>query len=147
MSESIDTGADADDEIVVTLSDYLDGVLPANRRAEVEAKIAGDATWKAAHAEMLEARNALSGLQKARAPEQFTDHVTETISQRSAGRFFGRRTLGDRVPFGVLLIVALLVLGVLAYVWWSSPTGSLERRTDKATPRPPAAGSEIVDKP
>ena len=140
------TEADIDDEIIVALSDYLDGVLPPDKKSEVETKIAADATWKAAHDEMVETRNALSGLQKARAPETFTEDVTQTIAKRSAGRFFGRKTFGDRVPFGVLLILALAILGVLAFLWWRSPTGTLEGGPSTAPP-PPHSGSAIVDKP
>ncbi|MGE0872769.1 MAG: anti-sigma factor [Kofleriaceae bacterium] len=132
-----------DDEIIATLSDYLDGSLPADRKHDVETKLATDDTWKQAHSDLVETRKALSGLQKARAPASFAQEVTQTIHKRSAGRFFGRRTLGDRVPFGVLLIVALLGLGVIAYVMWSSSTGSL--KVDRPSPAKP--GSAIVDKP
>ena len=136
---------DADEELIVTLSDYLEGSLPADRKAEVEAKLASDPQWKAAHAEMVEARDALSGLQKARAPESFSEGVTQTIHKRSAGRFFAKKTFGDRVPFGALLLIALLGLGALAYVLWSSPTGSLKVDPERAAPSQPS--EPIVDKP
>jgi anti-sigma factor RsiW len=139
--------ADIDEEIIVTLSDYLDNVLPLDQRADVEAKIANDAAWKSAHAEMVDARDAvkpLSGLQKARPDVKFTDDVTGLIEKRSAGRFFGRRTFGDRVPFVAILVVALIGLGILAYVMWSSPTGSLKVDKERA---PSQQGSAIVDKP
>lgn len=136
---------DVDEEIIVTLSDYLDGTLPADRKADVEAKLASDPQWKVAHTEMVEARDALSGLQKARAPERFSEGVTQTIHKRSAGRFFAKKTFGDRVPFGALLVVALLGLGVLAYVLWSSPTGSL--KVDPERPPTPRPSTPIVDKP
>ena len=132
-----------DDEIVATLSDYLDGVLPEGRRREAEAKLGSDERWKRTHAELVETRNALSGLQKARAPASFAEEVTSTIHQRSAGRFFARKTLGDKVPFGVLLVVALLGLGVIAYVMWSSSTGSLKVDRERGT----KPGSAVVDKP
>ena len=77
------------------------------------------------------------------APASFAQEVTSTIHARSAGRFFARKTLGDKVPFGVLLVIALLGLGVIAYVMWSSSTGSL--RVDP--PPPPKAGSAVIDKP
>ena len=130
----------ADDEIIATLSDYLDGALPAAERAEVEQKVASDAEWKRVHAELVETRSALSGLLKARAPETFTRDVTQTIHKRSAGRFFARRTFGDRVPFGVLLIVAVLGLVVIGYILWSSNTGSL--KVDRGSK--PAGGSESI---
>ena len=136
-----------DEQIIVTLSDYLDNVLPPDQRADVEAKIANDATWKSAHEEMVDARTVVtagtSTLQRARAPGKFTDEVTGTIEKRSAGRFFGRRTFGDRVPFVAILIVALIGLGIIAYVMWSSPTGSL--KVDKE--RKSNAGSAVIDNP
>jgi hypothetical protein len=58
---------------------------------------------------------------------------------------FARKTLGDRVPFGVLLVVALAGLLVIGYVLWSSTTGSL--KVDRAHDRPPAAGSSAVAPP
>ena len=116
----------ADDEIIATLSDYLDGALPAAERAEVEQKVERDAEWKRVHAELVETRSALSGLLKARAPETFTRDVTQTIHKRSAGRFFARRTFGDRVPFEALLVIAVLGLAVIGYLLWSSQTGSLK---------------------
>jgi len=133
-----------DDEIISTLSDYLDGALAADRRADVEHKLATDAEWKRAHTELRETRDALSGLQKARAPDSFTQDVTATIHKRSAGRFFARRTFGDRVPFGALLVVAVLALVVIGYVMWSSQTGSL-----KVDPRarPAPSGSAVAPKP
>ena len=115
-----------DEAIIAKVSDYLDGALGGAERADVERKIAGDATWKRAHAELTETRKHLSGLRKAHAPSSFVEGVAETIHKRSAGRFFARKTLGDRVPFGALLAVALAGLLVIAYVLWSSSTGSLK---------------------
>src|SRR5215212_8276363 len=98
------------DEIIAAVSDYLDGTLPADRRAEVVMKLASDPDYRRAHDEIASTRDALSGMQKTRAPASFDQEVTGTIRRRSAGRFFGRRTFGDRVPFGVLLLIALVIL-------------------------------------
>ncbi len=135
--------ATADDAIIATLSDYLDGALAKDQRAEVEQKIASDENWKRVHGELRETRNALSGLQKARAPDTFTNELTEKINKRSAGRFFARRTFGDRVPFSALLVVAVLGLVVIAYVMWSSQTGSLKVDHGGGSAR---TGSAIVPK-
>jgi anti-sigma factor RsiW len=128
---------DLDEAILATMSDYLDGALTGAERAEVERKIAGDASWQRAHAELTETRKFLSGMRKAPAPPAFVEGVAETIHQRSAGRFFGRRTLGDRVPLGVLVALALAVILVIGYVLWSSSTGSLKVDREHA----PATGS------
>ena len=137
--------ADIDDEIVATISDYLDGALAGAQRDEVTAKIGNDAEWKRVHDEMLETRNFLSGMRKARAPESFATDVTATIHKRSAGRFFGRRTFGDRVPFGALVIVAVLALAVIGYVMWSSQTGSLKVQHDSNGA--PRGSADIVPAP
>jgi anti-sigma factor RsiW len=136
---------DVDEAAIGKLSDYLDGTLAAAERAEVARKIADDPAWKRAHAELTETRKYLSGLRKAHAPSSFAEDVAETIHQRSAGRFFGRRRLGDRVPFGALLVIALAGLLVIGYVLWASSTGSLKVEHDHA---PPAAqGSAAVSPP
>ncbi len=110
------------EEIIVALSDYLDNVLPPDVRADVETKIANDAVWKSAHAEMIDARS-----------------VVMAASARKLAAING-----DRVPFVAILVVALLGLGVIAYIMWSSPTGSLKVNKDQ---KPGAQGSAIVDKP
>ena len=133
-----------DDEIIATLSDYLDGVLPAERTAEVEQKLASDPDWKRVHDELRETRDALSGLQKARAPVKFDEDVTSTIHKRSAGRFFAKRTFGDRIPLGMVLIVGLLVLITIGAILWTSPTGSL--KPEAPHPEPQGSG-EVVPKP
>ncbi len=144
MTDAATTEPELDDEIIVVLSDYLDGALKGDAKHNVEQKIAGDPVWKAAHTEMVETREALSGMQKARAPVTFAEDVTATIHKRSAGRFFGRRTFGDRVPFTALLVVAILGLAVIGYIMYSSQTGSL--KVDKSTKQPPVA-PPVVDQP
>ncbi len=136
--------ADIDDDIIVKLSDYLDGSLAGADKADVEKKIAEDATWKRAHDELTETRKYISGLRKAHAPDgdKFVSEVTEKINKRSAGRFFGKKTLGDRVPFGVLVAIALVGLVIIAYVLWSSSTGSL--KVDREHEQPAGSGSALI---
>lgn len=142
MSEAVED--DIDDEVVAKVSDYVDGLLSGAERDEVANKIETDPIWKQTHAEMIENKKFMSGLQKARAPETFTKDVTETISKRSAGRFFGRKTFGDRVPFNALLIIAIIALAAVGYLMWSSQTGSLkvEKKppaTEHPAPKPPVS--------
>jgi anti-sigma factor RsiW len=118
--------SEAEDVIIVEVSDYLDGALAGPDKDAVAAKISNDPEYKRVHDDMVETRKALSGLQKARAPVTFAQDVTATIHKRSAGRFFARRTFGDRVPFSALLVVAVLGLCVIAYFMWASQTGSLK---------------------
>ena len=125
--------SEAEDVIIVEVSDYLDGALQGPEKAAVASKIEDDPEYKRVHAEMVETRNALSGLQKARAPSTFAADVTSTIHKRSAGRFFGRKTFGDRVPLLPLLIVAVLGLVVVAYLMMTSETGSLKSTPDHSS--------------
>ena len=121
--------ADVDDEIVVKVSDYVEGGLQGAERDEVAKKIETDPAWKKVHDEMVEARKFISGSMrqaKQKAPETFTSEITNTIAKRSGGRFFGRKTLGDRVPFNVLLVVAIIALASVGYLMWASQTGSLK---------------------
>jgi anti-sigma factor RsiW len=119
---------EVDEEVIIKVTDYLDGSLPAAEREDVAKKIASDDVWKRTHDEMVEARKMISGMRKAKPvePDKFVDNVTETIHKRSAGAFFARRTLGDRVPFGVLLVLAIIALIVIAVLMRSSTTGSLK---------------------
>jgi hypothetical protein len=145
MSEADDHDSDdVSDEVIIGVTDYLDGTLTGAAKADVEAKINSgkpeDRAWKQTHDEMREARDMISGIRerKEKAPETFVEDVTATIHKRSAGRFFARRTLGDRVPFGVLLVLAAIALGVVAYLMRSSPTGSLKVAKPPAQSAPPA---------
>ena len=139
-----DNGDEIDDAILARVSDYLDGALSPAERTEVADRIAKDPAWRRAHTELAETRSYLSGMGRPPAPPSFTENVAETIHLRSAGRLFGRRTVGDRVPFGVVLAVALAGIALIAYVLWSSSTGSLKVDRDRA---PAPAGSAALTPP
>jgi anti-sigma factor RsiW len=125
--------SDDEEKTIEAISDYLDGTLAGAERDEVAKKIDGDPEWKRVHDDLVELRKNVSGMQKQRASDTFAQDVTSTIHKRSAGRFFARRTLGDRVPFGALLVVAVLLLAVIGYVMWSSQTGSLKVEHDRGS--------------
>lgn len=137
---------DVPDEVIIKVTDYVEGKLTGAEHAEVAAKIASDKPedrmWKQTHDEMADARKVISGMRKAKAPDTFNEDVTSTIEKRSAGRFFARRTLGDRVPFGVLLIIAMIALGIVGYLMWSSPTGSLAVDKQPEAPKHKPLGIE-----
>lgn len=124
-----------DDESVAAINDFLDNALPTTRRNEVAAKLAEDPNWKRTHDELVQTRHLMAQMPKAIAPPTFASDVTSTIHSRSAGRFFGRRSLGDRVPFGVLAALTAIGLAIIAYLMWSSDTGSLRPRPQPAPDR------------
>lgn len=138
-AKSPDSAESADERLQALLSDYVDGTISAADRAEVERALAADPALRAEVEDLRGALPHLRKLDRAPAPAELGKTVEETIHRRSAGRFFARRTLGDRVPFGVLLIVALAALIVIVGLLWSSSTGSL-KRDPAPTPPPPPGG-------
>src|SRR5687767_777310 len=96
-------------------SDYYDKALPPPRAAEIEAHLAGCDRCKEEYERFLDTMRSISGLHKMSAPQHFEKQVEETIHRRSAGRFFGRRAFGDRVPFELLALVGL-ALGVAVWL-------------------------------
>lgn len=126
----------ANDEIIAALTDYHEGMGTAEQRKEIEAKLASDPAWRAIDAEMREELPPLAKLRKVEAPAEMASAVTETIHRRSGGRFFGKRALGDRLPTGLLLAIAVLLLGAMTAVWCRSTTGSLSSPRGTEAPRP-----------
>jgi anti-sigma factor RsiW len=110
-------------------SNYLDGAMSAEQRAAFENTLAESPEAKAAFDEFKRTVEAISGLHKMAAPQNFETGVEQTIHKRSAGKFFGRRAFGDRVPFELLAIIAMAaLLGI--YLWIrSSDTGSAKTET------------------
>lgn len=148
MSTSEPTAADEaeTERIEAMLSDYVEGTLSLDERKEVEAHLAKHPELAADVEAMREDRKKLESLNKTPAPEELGKKVEELIHRRSAGRFFGRRAFGDRVPFGVLAIAALVLAIVIALLLRSSSTGSLRRDPDDR-PRPSDEARESIPKP
>lgn len=128
------------------LSDYVEGTLALAERQELERHLAADPALREQLEETREAQKALRSLNKTPAPDDLGKSVEDIIHRRSAGRFFGRRAFGDRIPFGYLVIVALIAAIALWLALRSSSTGSL-RLDRKDAPKPPPGANEIVPKP
>ncbi len=137
MTDSVEPSAD--ERLQAMLSDYVDGTLAPADRAEVDAALARDPGLRAEVDELRAAVDDLRKLDRAAAPPELGKAVEDTIHRRSAGRFFARRTLGDRVPFGVLLLVALIALGIIVAALHASTTGSLKREPERTPPPPPGS--------
>ena len=146
MSEPSNADQAETERIEAMLSDYVEGTLSLAERKEVEAHLAAHPELKDELEQMREDQKKLKSLNKTPAPEELGQKVEEIIHRRSQGRFFARRTFGDRVPFGVILIVALVALIAIALLLWSSSTGSL-RLERKDTPRPSNEARESIPKP
>jgi anti-sigma factor RsiW len=102
------------------LSEYHEGTLPAARRRELDAHLETCARCRGEYARFRETLGALSGLPREAAPRDFDGKVAATIHRRSAGRFFGRRAFGERVPFELIAAAALvlLLLTYLVFIRW-----------------------------
>ena len=134
-----DDVANISDELAAKLFDYEEGTaLSASDRAEVEAYLASHNLPLRPSSSSGNSGRVLGDLPREQAPGEFTQHVTETIRKRSAGRFFAKRTLGDRIPFGALLIIAFAILAIVAGILWSSNTGSLRVHHDEPANKPPS---------
>lgn len=97
--------------------------------------------------EIREQLSQLSGLNRMPAPPDFTKGLEKTIERRSAGRFFGRKAFGDRVPFEWLAVVALVIgLVIFALIRYSS-TGSLKVDDKPSAPSIHPEARDVVPTP
>jgi anti-sigma factor RsiW len=146
MSESAEPELSEDERLEAMFSDYVEGTLTLEQRKEVEAHLVKHPELREELEAMREDQKKLKSLNKTPAPEELGQKVEEIIHRRSRGRFFARRTFGDRVPFFWLLIAALVMLLIIFLTLWSSPTGSLKREPENA-PRPSNEARESIPKP
>jgi len=109
-------------------SDYLDDAMSVEQKRAFEKKLADSEEARAAFEEFKKTIQAVSGLHKMSAPQSFEVAVEETIHRRSAGKFFGRKAFGDRVPFEVIAVIALAVLLAIYVIYRRSDKGSLEMK-------------------
>lgn len=131
-------------EIEAQLSDYYEGSLDAERMRDIEAHLAGCAPCRSAYEQLETMVGALSGLHKMSAPQHFESGVQETIRRRSAGRFFGRKAFGDRIPFELLAILVLVTGLIIFFLIRSSRTGSLRYDTPPAQPYIAPGARDVV---
>ncbi len=117
MVDAADAHASFEDDF----SDYYEGSLAAARRAELEGHLASCARCREEYDRFRETVAQVALLGRAEAPSRFDDRVADTIHRRSAGRFFGRRAFGDRVPFELLAGLALAaLLAIYLLLRWRS---------------------------
>ena len=146
MSGSTEPELSEDERLEAMFSDYVEGTLSLAERKEVEAHLEKHPELRDELEQMREDQKRLKSLNKTPAPEELGQNVEKIIHRRSMGRFFARRAFGDRVPFGWLLIAALVLLITIFFMLWSSSTGSL-RVEPKDAPRPSNEARESIPKP
>lgn len=83
----------------------------------------------------------------AAAPPELGSDVAERIRKRSAGRFFGDRSLGDRKFIGVLAIVILALILGLYWLMRDSETGSLKLDQGQEVPSLAPGARDVVPQP
>ncbi len=137
MGQEDDNEFDARIEL---FSEYYEGSLAPEKKAELDALIAEDPKYKKAYADFEKTMEVLSGMHKMSAPIDFDKKVEGTIHRRSGGRFFGKRAFGDRIPYEFLAIIVMVVAGIVYWMGRSSATGS-----HKLDDSPPAIHEEAKD--
>jgi len=141
--------ADRHEQIEADFSEYWEKTLPPARMKEIEEHLAGCERCRAELDRFREAMNALSGLHKMAAPVDMTERVASTINRRSAGRFFGRKAFGDRLPYEVLAVFALVIcVAVVLLIRWSA-TGAIHEplRRQEAPPTIDQGVKDLVRPP
>jgi anti-sigma factor RsiW len=129
------------EQMEAEFSDYHDGSLPPAKKAAFEARLAADADFRAEWEKFKHALSSLSGLHRMAAPQKFDEQVAQTIHRRSGGRFFGRKAFGDRVPFELIAIVALVLAAVVFLLMRFSLTGAVHEPLERHAPAPADAGA------
>jgi anti-sigma factor RsiW len=126
---------DEHDAFEADFSDYLDKTLAPERVRALEAHLDTCVRCRTEYNRFRGTVGMISGLNRVPAPDRFERSVEATIHRRSAGRFFGRKAFGDRVPFELLAVIGLIVaVAVVLLLRWSS-TGSVH---EPLSPNPPA---------
>lgn len=105
-------------------TDYLDGKLPAGRKADLEQHIGVCIQCRTELEALRRTVGALGGMRES-APPDFLAGIQNQIYKRSKGRFFGRRwKLFGRIPFEwVSLAMIILMLVYYLATLQGSPTG------------------------
>jgi anti-sigma factor RsiW len=143
-SDMPESGHDQHAAFEADFSDYYERTLGEPRARELEAHLSGCQRCQDEYSRFRQAVDAVSGLHRLSAPKHFDEQVAETIHRRSAGRFFGRRAFGDRIPFEILAVLCLaIVLAVFLLVRLSS-TGSVHEPLDRHPPAPDGEGVKTV---
>jgi len=80
-------------------------------------------------------------------PKDFGDAVEQRIRRRSGGKFFGERSVAERLSIGVL---ALVIIAIGLGVYWlirDSDTGSLKLDKGEDVPQIAPGARDAVPKP
>ncbi|MSP16698.1 MAG: hypothetical protein EXR73_08845 [Myxococcales bacterium] len=128
-------------------SDCYDDTLAPERKAALDAHLAACEHCRTEFDHFREAVGAVRLLDRRAAPTGFGATVTETIHRRSAGRFFGRRAFGDRIPFEALALVALIIAAVAVLLVRTSLSGSLVGPSRKAPPAIAPGAHDVMPRP
>jgi anti-sigma factor RsiW len=123
------------EQLEAEFSDYHDGSMSPERRAAFERRLASEPGLKLEYEKFEEALRALSGLHRM-AAGKLADEVASTINRRSGGRFFGRRSFGDRLPWEAIAVLGLVISAVVYVLIKVSDTGAVHAPLER-----PKAGS------
>ena len=146
MTES-DREPDEHEATEAAFSDYYERSLPEAEMTAITTHLDGCERCRGGYEEFQRTIGALSGLHKMAKPQRFDDAVADTIRRRSGGRFFGRKAFGDRVPFELLALLALVIGLIVFFLIWSSGTGSLRYDQEPDKPEVAPGARDVIPQP
>ena len=112
-------------DIEQTFDEYIDGVLPFDERKAFEKRLEEEPSLKQAFDLFKKSRNALFELGLSNSSNQIKEKVVQSIHKKSGGRFFGKKTFGEKIPIGWIVVLILFVLVLLALTFNKSEFGGL----------------------
>ena len=112
-------------DIEQTFDEYIDQTMTEDERSRFEKRLEEDSSLKQKFVLFQKSRNALFELGLSNDSNQLKDKVANSIHKKSGGRFFGKKTLGDKVPVGWIVALILFVLVVFALTFSQSEFGGL----------------------
>lgn len=113
----------ADDANVELFSEYYEGSLASEVSAKFAKRLKEDSAYAKVYADFEKTMEVLSGMHRMSAPHDFDKKVEDTIHKRSGGRFFGRKAFGERIPYEILAVIALVLAGAIYWMGRTSDSG------------------------
>jgi hypothetical protein len=112
-------------DIEQTFDEYIDDMMSDDVRTQFEKQLKEDPSLRQKFEVFQKSRHALFELGHKNDANRLKDRVAQTIHAKSGGRFFGKKTLGDKIPVGWIIAVILVVLVLIALTSTHSEFGGL----------------------
>ena len=121
------------DEAKGLLSDYLEGEISEENRADLEKHLEGCTDCRQELDALKETLNVLSGFRKVEAPEDFESKVTNRLKRRSRRRDHDSSPLSHKIPFETICLIMLLILAAFYIMLYLLPQMQEDREFKQDT--------------